>query len=124
MRPRLLWLPDLRVCRSLASPPSGAQGSRPRSGAAEHAVDVVLSGVPAIFGKLRPVEETAIVTGIDVERDRRELLDVLPDREQPRDVLLDKLQRLEHMADALAGQVLEIAGLENLHDALLDVMDE
>ena len=44
------------------------------------------------------------------------------DRATGLNVLLDELQRLKHMANALAGEVLEIAGLENLHDAVLNVL--
>ena len=56
--------------------------------------------------------------------ERRELLDLVPDRDQPRHVLFDELQRRHHMADALPGEVVEIAGLENLHHAVLAVVGE
>ena len=78
----------------------------------------------AIIGEFRAVEKAAIVLRPCIEHDRRELLDVMPDRQQPGDVLLDELQRLEYMTDALAGEILEIAGLENLHHAVLDIMGQ
>ncbi len=79
---------------------------------------------PRSLGQLRAVEEAPVAVGVLVEHDRRELLDAVPDRHQPRHVLLDELQRRQHMGDALAGEVLEIAGLENLHHAILDVVGE
>ena len=39
-------------------------------------------------------------------------------------MLLDELQRRHHMGDALTGEILKIAGLENLHHAILDIMGE
>src|SRR6478609_6064107 len=78
----------------------------------------------AVAGKLRAIEEAPITAGFLAEHDRLELLDAVPDRQEPRDMLLDELQRRHHMGDALTGEVLKIAGLENLHHAILDVMGE
>ena len=76
---------------------------------------------PFSFGPLRkrssPSAASASTTGL-------KLLDAAPDFHQPGDMLLDERQRLDHLADALAGEILEIAGLENLHDAVLDVVGE
>src|SRR4051812_33424891 len=122
MQPRSPSPPDLPWSRWPASARSDAQDNRSRSGAAEHAVDVVLGGVAAVVGELRAVEEAAVVLNFGLEHNRRELLDAVPDRQQPGDVLLDELQRLKHMANALAGEILEIAGFENLHDPVLNVV--
>ena len=60
-------------------------------------------------------------------RVRREVLqdfDTAPDVHHLDDVSFDKFERCHDLADALAGQVLEIAGFKNLHDPLPDVADE
>ena len=40
------------------------------------------------------------------------------------DVVFDEFHRGHHLADALTGQILEIAGLEDRNDALLDFLAE
>ena len=76
---------------------------------------------PASFGPLRNFLSPSAAL---VEHDRLELLDAAPDFHQAADVLLEERQGLDHLADPLAGQVLEIAGLENLHHPVADVVGE
>ena len=64
-----------------------------------------------------------------VVRHRREVADVIgealdraPDFHHLREVILDRLQRRHHLADALAGEIVEIAGFENLRHLVLDVL--
>ena len=86
-------------------------------------VDVVLRGMAAVAGKLRAVEEALArrrvrrPSTIGLKRSMR-----LPDLDQPGDVILDEAQRRHHLGDPLAGEVLEIAGLEDLHHPVLDVV--
>src|SRR5689334_6146915 len=92
----------------------------------EQRVDVVLRGVADVAGELRAVEELVILAaGVDVHRrvglDR---VDAAPDVHHRIDVLFDELHRVHDLADALAGQVLKIAGLEDRDDAFLDVVGE
>src|SRR5665213_377376 len=49
-------------------------------------------------------------------------IDAVPDVYHDGDVILDEFHRGHHLLDALAGQILEIAGLENRDDALLDFL--
>ena len=51
-------------------------------------------------------------------------IDATPDLHHLDDVLFDEFHRLHHLADALARQVLEIAGLEDRDDAFLDFLAE
>ena len=52
----------------------------------------------------------------------RRRLRALAARDRRRHALLDHVERLDHLADALAGEILEIAGLEQPRDVLLDVL--
>src|SRR5262249_56833234 len=92
--------------------------------AEEDLVDFALGGVPVIVGELRTVEETAVVAAGAIGQRRFEMLDAHPDIEQAADPLFDELQRRHHVGDTLAGEVLEIADLEDAHNALLDVLSE
>src|SRR5260370_25783796 len=47
-----------------------------------------------------------------------------PDIHHDRDVVFDEFHRRHHLADALAGQILEIAGFEDRDHTLLDFLTE
>ena len=49
-------------------------------------------------------------------------VDATPDVHHDGDVVLDEFHRGHHLADALTGQILEIAGLEDRNDALADFL--
>ena len=51
-------------------------------------------------------------------------VDATPDVHHDGDVVFDEFHRGHHLADALTGQILEIAGLEDRNDALLDFFAE
>ena len=51
-------------------------------------------------------------------------VDAAPDVHHDGDVVFDELHRGHHLADALTGQILEIAGLEDRDDAFLDFLAE
>ena len=77
---------------------------------------------PRVAGELRAVQELAVPFSRRVERDRLEVLDAAArspscGRRAPRGT-----PDCHHLGDALAGEVLEIAGFENLHHAVLDVV--
>jgi hypothetical protein len=57
--------------------------------------------------------------GIVLER-----VDAAPDVHHPRDAVLDEFQRRQHLRDALAGKVLEIAGIEDADHLVADVLRE
>src|SRR5947199_1621354 len=92
----------------------------------EHRVDVVLRGVADIAVELRAVEQLVVaLAGVDDRRRMRlDGVDAAPDVHHLVDVLLDELHRRHHLGDALAGEVLKIAGLEDRDDALLDFLAE
>ena len=50
--------------------------------------------------------------------------DAAPDFHHAGDVILDELQRRQHLGDALAGEILEIAGLEDADHVIADVLGE
>ena len=76
---------------------------------------------PASFGPLSnflsPAGASSNTTGLNRSTAR-------PDFHQAADMLLEERQGLDHLADPLPGQILEIAGLENLHHAVADVVGE
>ena len=51
-------------------------------------------------------------------------IDATPDVHHDDDVVFDEFHRGHHLADALTGQILEIAGLEDRDDAFLDFLAE
>ncbi len=51
-------------------------------------------------------------------------VDATPDIHHDVDMVLDEFHRAHHLADALAGQILEVAGLENRDHAFLDLLAE
>ena len=51
-------------------------------------------------------------------------VDATPDVHHDGDVVFDEFHRGHHLADALTGQILEIAGLEDGNDALLNFLAE
>ena len=55
---------------------------------------------------------------------RLDRVDATPDIHHDGDVVFDEFHRGHHLADALTGQILEIAGLEDGNDALLDFLAE
>ena len=81
--------------------------------AAEHFVDVGLRDVAAVDLEPRAVQ---ILRAVAPRRGR--VLDLL---EHAGDVVLDEIERRQNFGDALAGQILEIAGLEYLDHKFLDV---
>ena len=60
----------------------------------------------------------------DRRRVRLDGVDATPDVHHDGDVVFDEFHRGHHLVDALTGQVLEIAGLEDGNDALLDFLAE
>src|SRR6478735_7139337 len=74
--------------------------------------------------QLRPVQQLGVAfAGIDDRgRVRLDGIDATPDLHHLDDVLFDEFHRLHHLADTLAGQVLEIAGLEDRDDLFLDIL--
>src|SRR6202012_1032460 len=92
----------------------------------EQRVDIVLRGVADVAVGFRTVQEFGVaLAGVD---DRRRMsldgVDATPDLHHDRDVMLDELHRGHHLLDALAGEVLEIAGPEDRDDAFLDFLPE
>ena len=55
---------------------------------------------------------------------RLDCVDATPNVHHDGYVIFDEFHRGHHLADALAGEVLEITGLENGNDALLDFLAE
>src|SRR3954454_7777683 len=92
----------------------------------EQRVDVVLRGVADVAGELRAVEKLVVIAaGVDLRHDvGLDRVDAAPDFHHGIDVLLDELHRAHDLADALAGQVLEVAGFEDRDDAFLDIVGE
>ena len=84
--------------------------------AAEHFVDVGLRDVAAVGLEPRTVQ---ILRAVAPRRGR--IFDLF---EHAGDVVLDEIERRQNFADALAGKILEIAGLENLDHEILDVLGE
>src|SRR3984885_4081076 len=92
----------------------------------EQRVDIILRGVADVAFQLRTIQEFGVaLSGIDDRRCMRlDGVDAAPDIHHNGNVMLDELHRVHHLLDALAGEVLEIAGLENRDDALLDFLAE
>ena len=79
-----------------------------------------------IIHALRAVEQAGIADA-GVDDCRRMLLDrvnAAPDLHHFVDVMLDEFHRGHHLADALAGEILEVTRLENADHALLNVFAE
>jgi hypothetical protein len=74
-------------------------------------VDIALRGVAVVAFEARSLYRRRGVP----RRDRGE---------RARGLRLDLFERRHDLGHALAGEVLEIAGLENLHDAVPDVLGE
>src|SRR5438309_8826645 len=81
----------------------------------EHGVDIVLRGVTDVAFHLGTIQQPGVAfPGIDDRRRMRlDRVDAAPDLHHRADVLLDELHRAHHLADALTGEILEIASLEN-----------
>src|SRR3984885_13415674 len=92
----------------------------------EQGVDIILRCVADVAFQLRTIQEFGIaLSGIDDRRRMRlDGVDAAPDIHHDGNVMLDELHRVHHLLDALAGEVLEIAGFENRDDALLDFLAE
>src|SRR3954447_25907850 len=91
---------------------------------AEQRIDVVLRGVADVLGELRSVEQPGIALTLRdlLNLDALEGLQTTPDLHHAQDMRLDEFQGPDNLADALAGQILEITGLEDLDDSLLHVL--
>ena len=70
--------------------------------------------------QLRAIEQLAVAFG-RLDHDRLELFDGAPDFHQAADVLLQDIENLGDLADPLAGEILEIAGLVDPQDLVADV---
>ena len=77
-----------------------------------------------VIVELRTVQQPVVAfPGIDDRRRMRlDRIDAAPDVHHDGDVILDELHRGHHLVDALAGQVLEIAGLEDRDHLFLDFL--
>ncbi len=93
----------------------------PQARLSKHRVDFALTGVAAIAVELGAVDQLAAGRGLFRRSLRRTAVAAI---EHGRELLLDQVQGVDHLGDALAGEVLEIAGLVDRHRALLDVLGE
>src|ERR1700677_1537337 len=92
----------------------------------EQRVDVVLRGVADVALNLRAVQQPGVTLAMinDRRRVRLDGVDATPDIHHDGDVIFDELHRGHHLLDALTGQILEIAGLEDRNHAFLDFLAE
>ena len=79
---------------------------------------------PIVAVQLRAVQQLGVAfAGVDDRGGvRLDGVDATPDVHHLVDVLLDELHRGHHLADALTGEILEVAGLEDRDDAFLDFL--
>src|SRR5258708_26902178 len=93
---------------------------------AEHRVDIVLRCVAGIAREFRAIQQPGVADAIvdGAGRVRLDGIDAAPDIHHDGDVVLDEFHRRHHLADALAGEILEIACLEERDHALLYFLAE
>src|SRR6266404_9059431 len=92
----------------------------------EQRVNVVLGSMTDVAVQLRAVEQLGVAFAMIDDRRRVGLdgVDATPDFHHHGDVAFDELHRTHHLADALAGEILEVAGFEDRDHAFLDFLTE
>src|SRR3979411_359562 len=87
-------------------------------------VDVVLRGMTLVAVELRTVQQPGVAfPNVDYRGGvRLDRIDATPDIHHDGDVILDEFHRGHHLADALTGEIMEVAGFEDGNDALLDFL--